>query len=316
MKAKATSGPVQVPPAGGHGGDALEVAAALGLDTDQVIDLSASMNPFAPDVSAMVAAEVTARPRTLGWYPDASRATAQLADAIGVDRSVLVLTNGGAEAIALVAAECPRGRVVEPEFSLYRRHLRDVTEDAPRWRSNPSNPLGRLAGGHESAAVWDEAFYPLATGHWTRNDANCWRLGSLTKLWSCPGLRLGYVIAPSSEQADRIRTAQPRWSVNGMALALVEPLLAATDLAGWQTAIAKRRSLFDAALTELGFRTTTTDVNWVLVERPGLRSALAVHGVVVRDCESFGLPGLHRVALPHDRELDRVLTAFGKVDPR
>ena len=79
-----------------------------------------------------------------------------------------MLTNGGAEAIALVAAELGAGEVVDPEFSLYRRHLPTVAAGAGRWRSNPSNPLGALAAADDVAAVWDEAFWPLATGTWTR----------------------------------------------------------------------------------------------------------------------------------------------------
>ena len=52
------------------------------------------------------------------------------------------------------------GRVEEPEFSLHPRG----SATGPRWRSNPHNPTGRLAGPEERAEVWDEAFYPLATG--------------------------------------------------------------------------------------------------------------------------------------------------------
>ena len=53
-----------------------------------------------------------------------------------------------------------------------------------------------------------------------------------------------------------------------------------------------------ASWPELGFTVRTTAANWVLVDRPGLRGALVPHRVVVRDCASFGLPGVHRVALP------------------
>ena len=88
------------------------------------------------------------------------------------DDDLVVLTNGGAEAVALVAQLERVGSVVDPEFSLYRRHLQEVRPDAPRWRSNPSNPLGLLADADATARVWDEAFYPLATGDWSRGDAS------------------------------------------------------------------------------------------------------------------------------------------------
>ncbi len=111
-----------------HGGDAAAVARALGLDPASMLDLSASLNPFAPDVSALAGAHLD----SLVAYPDDRPATRLLAMSLGVDPGRLVLTNGGAEAIALVAGHLGRGEVVEPEFSLYRRHLSVVEEGAGR----------------------------------------------------------------------------------------------------------------------------------------------------------------------------------------
>ncbi len=270
-----------------------------------MLDLSASLNPFAPDVAALAGRHLG----SLVPYPDDRPATRLMAGALGVDPGRLVLTNGGAEAIALVASHLERGEVVEPEFSLYRRHLPEVEPGAGRWRSNPSNPLGELAGPGEIAAVWDEAFYPLATGEWTGGDDGAWRLGSLTKLWACAGLRLGYVIAPDEEGAEAIRARRPRWSVNGLALALVAPMLEATDLPGWARDIADLRGLFAAELSALGLDVSESAANWVLVHGvPGLRENLAPRGIVVRDCTSFGLAGTVRIALPRPEHLDRVLT--------
>jgi histidinol-phosphate/aromatic aminotransferase/cobyric acid decarboxylase-like protein len=302
--------PYAAPASGQHGGDAAAIARARGIDPNAMVDLSASMNHFAPDVTALLSAQLACDPGLVGRYPDAAHASHQLAEAMGVDPDVVVLTNGGAEAIALVAAESPIGSVVDPEFSLYRRHLATVDSHAPRWRSNPSNPLGALAAATETAGVWDEAFYPIATGQWTRGDAEVWRVGSLTKLWNCPGLRLGYAIAPSLQAASRIRHRQPQWAVNGLALALVPDMLDQTDLPGWHGSIAHARREFATALSALGYAVQDTCVNWVLVDRPDLRAALIPHGVVVRDCTSFGLPGLHRVALPPASHFDRVLAAF------
>lgn len=299
---------VSVP--GPHGGDARALARSVGIEPSQMLDLSASLNPFAPDPAPIVARHLGA----LNDYPDAAAATRTLADAMGVPAEHLVLTNGGAEAIALVAGLVEAGQVVEPEFSLYRRHLAVVDEWAGRWRSNPSSPLGTLAAPHDQAAVWDEAFYPLATGTWTRGDQDSWRLGSLTKLWSCPGLRLGFVIAPDARSAETIRTRQPRWSVNGLALAVLPDFLSTTDLAGWATDISRLRHGFAAELASLGLSVTASCANWVLVHSaPDLRSQLAPRGIAIRDCASFGLAGTMRLALPHPRDVDRVVTEIASV---
>lgn len=302
-----------VPAPGAHGGDAARVAHALGLDPRSMVDLSASMNPFAPDVAEVIRELLRSDRGAIERYPDPARATTLLSQAIGVEATRVVLTNGGAEAIALVAAQLPIGDVVEPEFSLYRRHLITVEAGKPRWRSNPSNPLGTLAGLDENAAVWDEAFYPIATGNWTRGDEASWRLGSLTKLWNCPGLRLGYVIAPTPNDAALLRAAQPQWAVNGLALGVVPELLARTELVNWSAQITKLRSSFALALSNLGFVVRNTTVNWLLVDHPNLRTELAGHNIVVRDCTSFGVPGTFRVALPAPKDLDRVLAGFASI---
>ena len=306
-----------ITPPGPHGGDAASVARSAGFDRHDLIDLSMSMNPFAPDVEAVLADRLGA----IRDYPDPLLSEVALAAVIDVDPARLVLTNGGAEAIALVAALNPAGRVDEPEFSLYRRHLTMVGDAALRWQSNPSNPIGKLRNtpltvGPEPG-VWDEAFYPLATGQWTNPllDAQpVWRLGSLTKLWSCPGLRIGYAIAPDAESADRLRRTQPRWSVNALALAVIAPLLELTDLAGWSASIAALRARFVVALHSAGYTVIDTDVNWVLIQDAAqLRSAVVPHGVLVRDCSSFGLPDMARVALPRLDQFDRVIAAFQQV---
>ena len=100
-----------IPAPGGHGGDGVRVAAALGHD---VLDLSVSLNPLAPDVTTIVARHLDA----LRSYPDAADATRALADAIGVPPDRVLLTNGGAEAITLVTAELGGTVTAEPEFSL------------------------------------------------------------------------------------------------------------------------------------------------------------------------------------------------------
>ncbi len=284
-------------PAGSHGGDGRAVARALGQDPDSVLDLSMSLNPLAPDPTPVVARHLAAA-RT---YPDPDGATEALARAMGVDKGRLLLTNGGAEAITLVAAELG-GHVQEPEFGLHPR------EGGPLWRSNPHSPSGLLARPDETADVWDEAFFPLATGHWTRGDGDV-VVGSLTKLLACPGLRLGYVLA-DPDLVSRCRSRQPAWSVSGIAASALPDLLEAADLPGWCLGLAQLRCALTEVLTSHGLAVRPSDANWVLVEGGGLREALAPHGVVVRDCASFGLPGVTRIAVPSELGLERLVAAL------
>jgi histidinol-phosphate/aromatic aminotransferase/cobyric acid decarboxylase-like protein len=284
-----------IPAPGAHGGDGAAIARALGID---VLDLSQSLNPVAPDAGAVVARHLDALRR----YPDPAEATGALARCLEVDPARLVLTNGGAEAIALVGAEVG-GSVDEPDFSLYPR------TGGPRWRSNPHSPSGLLAGADEQAGVWDEAFYPLAAGRWTRGDEG-WVVGSLTKLLGCPGLRIGYAIAPDPGAADAIRARQPAWSVNGLATAALPELLASVRLADWSARVAELRARLVDTLVAAGFTPEPSDACWVLVEAPGLRERLALRGVAVRDCTSFGLPRHVRIAVPDEAGRARLVEAL------
>ena len=306
---------VNVPPAGAHGGDAAAVAAALGCDPAEILDLSASLNPDAPDVAALAAQRLD----SLGRYPDPAAATEAMAAALGTTADRVLLTNGGAEAIALVAQDLGRAAVALPgEFSLYARHLAEVVDPAddpgaPRIRSNPNNPTGRLAAAGDTAAVWDEAFYPLATGRWSRGDVAAGRaafeVGSLTKVFACPGLRAGFVHA-DEEAVRRLAERQPRWSLNGLAAALVPDLLARADLPAWAAGNARRRAALTAAIPGV----EPSDANFVLVRAEdgaaALRARLARSGVLVRDCTSFGLPNHVRVAVPDETGLARLVAAW------
>lgn len=299
---------VGAPPAGAHGGEGTRLARRLGVPVNEVLDLSMSLNPVAPDVAPLVARAAAA----VGAYPEPGAATTELAEALGADPDRVVLTNGGAEAIALVAAVQPVGRVDEPDFSLYARHLASLDPAGPRWRSNPHNPTGRLAGPGEEAAVWDEAFYPLATGRWTRGDPGVVVVGSLTKVFACPGLRLGYVLASDGEQARTVRRRQPAWAVNGLALAVLPELLARADLPGWAAAVRGLRAELVGLLAAHGLSAERSDANYVLVrEAPGLRDRLADRGIAVRDTGSFGMPGGVRIAVPDGAGLERLAAALG-----
>lgn len=289
-----------ISPAGSHGGDAAAVAESLGLDPALLLDLSQNLNPFAPDVERLVREHAAAVRR----YPSVDVAHRLLADVLEVDINRLRLTNGGSEAIALVASEIGGRIAIEPEFSLYPRG-----NVGPIWRSDPHSPVGSLAGTEVYADVWDEAFYPLATGRWSAGRPGV-IVGSLTKTFACPGLRLGYVVA---DDVGRIAQRQQEWPIGSLALAVLPELLRLADLRGWQERIAKQRATLAALLAAYGWPVRAADAPWVLVDADDLRTRLAPFGVLVRDCASFGMPGTFRIAVPDDDGLETVTQALERL---
>ncbi len=206
-----------------------------------------------------------------------------------------------------------------PEFSLYARHLTEVVDPAdgpgrapdpvesqqPDWAGSPIRPT--------TAAVWDEAFYPLATGVWSRGDVVSGRaavaIGSLTKVFACPGLRVGYVHADPAVIA-RLAGRQPRWALNGLAAALGPRTPRTADLSAWAAATARRRAALTAALPGWSRPTPTSPSYRVEEGAAAARARLAQQGVLVRDCTSFGLPDHVRVAVPDEAGLARLVAAW------
>lgn len=128
-------------------------------------------------------------------------------------------------------------------------------------------------------------------------------LHSMTKFYTLPGLRLGYLLASEAAiQAAEIH--QPPWSVNHLAAELVAPLLADKNFANatshWLT---EERPPMEQALTQLGLEVVPSHACFFLI-RPGIKQrragvtsdglfeSLLRHGVLVRHTHNFaGLNG-------------------------
>ncbi len=283
-----------------HGGGARFLEQSLGLNDGHILDLSASMNPVVSGFSAILERHMD----SLLGYPETHWAREALADAISVPSDQLLLTNGGAEAIALVSRVLPSGWVSDPEFSLYRRHIKHLDPNGPWWASNPNNPTGALLPSDQRPKVVDEAFYPLATGQWSRRDFEHGSLvvGSLTKLFSLPGLRMGYVIAPDSSACERLSEIQPRWSVNSLAAAVLPELLEAIDLVDVSKKISHLRSELTGILSKYGLQVFDSKANYLYVAKAAdIFERLLAGGILVRKTDSFGLPGGVRIAVPDSK---------------
>ncbi|PRY59390.1 L-threonine O-3-phosphate decarboxylase [Vreelandella songnenensis] len=121
--------------------------------------------------------------------------------------------------------------------------------------------------------VVDEAFIDLAVGLGERasltpllaEHPHLTLLRSMTKFYTLPGVRLGYVLA-SAANIDALSARQPPWSVNQMAAELVAPLLADTAFAERTRSWLEREHPFmSAALAEKGLEIVPSTTNFFLV---------------------------------------------------
>ncbi|OJA04843.1 threonine-phosphate decarboxylase CobD [Halomonas sp. QHL1] len=148
-------------------------------------------------------------------------------------------------------------------------------------------------------------------------------LHSMTKFYTLPGLRLGYLLADAAT-AQAAQTHQPPWSVNHLAAELVAPLLADDAFARrTQRWLASERPRMAQALTELGLEVVPTHACFFLI-RPSAKheinsdalfEQLLRQGILVRHTHNFtGLNGdWLRVALRDEAANRRLISVLKNV---
>jgi histidinol-phosphate aminotransferase len=336
-----------------HGSVAAAELAGFGLTLADVLDFSVNTNPLGPAPAVLRAVQQADWTR----YPGDDEAPLRdgLARQARVTSDHIALGNGSAELLWLIALAVlqPGDQVVVvgPTFGEYARAALSVgarvaevetLSDVPPARlvfvCNPNNPTGALVDRRqielllldlpERVVVLDEAYAAFVAERWRAEDLltahpNLIVLRSLTKDHALPGLRLGYLVA-APEVASAVEAVRPPWSVNAGALraglATLEPA-AQAHVERARALVATSRTLLTDGLTELGYTVRPSAANFVLVQvgdAAQFRRALLPHGIVVRDCTSFGLPAYVRIAcrLPEQcaRLVDVVASLTGPVD--
>jgi histidinol-phosphate aminotransferase len=331
-----------------HGSVAAAELAQFGLTLAQAIDFSVNTNPLGPAPGVLRAIQDTDWTR----YPgdDEAPLRAGLAHRAGTAVDDVALGNGSAELLWLIALAIleagDRVVVVGPTFGEYARAARTVgacvtevggLQEVPPARlvfvCNPNNPTSAF---HQSAdieqvlraqperlLVLDEAYASFTPERWPSEallDAypNLVILRSLTKDHALPGLRLGYLLA-SSDIARAVEAVRPPWSVNTGALraglATLDPQ-AQAHLERAQALVAVSRDFLTRRLSGLGYPVQPSAANFVLVHvgnATEFRRALLPHGMVVRDCTSFGMPEHVRIACRFPEQCAQLVEVVSKL---
>lgn len=188
---------------------------------------------------------------------------------------------------------------------------------------NPNNPTGQYLSRQEvdvilqscpdSLLVLDEAYVAFVEGAWSSVDlisrGNVIVLRSMTKDYALAGLRLGYAVA-SENIIDNLRRICPPWNVNVVAQeAGIIALGADRFLEQCLKRLRKLQKYLIDELRRIGLEPLPSQANYFLVkvgDGRAFRQALLRHGILVRDCASFGLPEFIRIAprtMPECRKL-------------
>lgn len=176
---------------------------------------------------------------------------------------------------------------------------------------NPNNPTGvltpkkvvlelaSLAAERGALLAVDEAFMDFVADSQSvvREAADHPALvvvGSLTKVFAIPGLRLGYLVG-RRELARPLEEALPPWRVNTLAQAAgIAALADGGHLAATRELVAREREFLAENFRRLGFQVFPGAANFLLVNGhpvgvsgEALQEFLGPRGVLVRLCHSF-----------------------------
>lgn len=300
----------------------------------QVLDFSASLNPFPPRISW------NCNPEDLGRYPDDSYCELKevIARSYNRDPAEVCVGNGSIELIRVFCSVVFRNKkdgkffAASPTFGEYALSARLAGASTTKHESeadvhfvcNPNNPTGLLysketmleflAGTRSEALLFcDEAFIDLSDPRQSLSairDSRLFVLQSLTKSFAVPGLRFGFGFADPA-LAEKIEIARPPWSVNAYAEAFARAAIPhRKDVEQSRQLIEQERQWLTEELSVLGFSPCPSMANYVLfrysMDVGPLCEKLAESDILVRDCSSFGLSDCIRVAV-RTRDENRTL---------
>lgn len=205
----------------------------------------------------------------------------------------------------------------------------DAVQPKAIFLCNPNNPTGTIMDPATVAAwakrfsqilfVVDEAYLAFVPG---LRSLYAWRLPnllivrSLTKEYALAGLRLGYALGPAALVAGLAQARVP-WSVNAVAQAAGEAALTdQTHLQCTLAALQAATSKLFAGLQRLGLSLLPSQTHYFLLyvgDGAAFRQRLLTHGLIVRDCASFGLPAYVRIATRKPEQNQVLLARLGKI---
>lgn len=239
------------------------------------------------------------------------------------------------------AAETADGEILHYEtkekndFCLQEDFLSVLTEDVDiLFLANPNNPTGNLMSREELRnvlshcrdkgvyVVLDECFIEFCGKERSmlqeiETFSNLILVRAFTKIFSIPGVRLGYFVCSNPLLLEKIGRQLPEWNVSRFAQAAgYECAMQTAFVEKTVTFIRKERRFLEDGLKQAGFRVFPGKANFLLIycEQP-LYDRLLEKGILIRDCENFrGLSkGFYRIAVKDRKENEDLLRAIGEI---
>ncbi len=160
------------------------------------------------------------------------------------------------------------------------------------------------------------AFVPQMRTAVSQRRENILVLRSMTKDYALAGLRLGYAVGDKTV-IEALAGLRPAWNVNALAQAAgLAALQDENHLAETLARLRREKGDLILGLKGMGFDPVTSQTHYFLLPVDNgaqFRLKLLHHGMLVRDCASFGLAAYVRIATRKAEENTRLLRAIREV---
>ena len=261
--------------------------------------------------------------------PDAATLRKMIARRHGLNEESIIVTNGPTQAIYLLAEAFAEKRILipSPAFAeyedaarLYRSEVRLIAGNTPisEWPldevdvcyiATPNNPDGHIISHAELMLIIDK--YPKVTfildqcyANYTtvnkikpsdsKSHPNLISFWSFSHAYGIPGLRIGYIVAPS-QYSEVIRRLVVPWSVNSIAIEaakyiLIHPAQFTLPIRKWQRSAQELMTKL-SAFNEIDVLPSTTTFFLIKLKKctaAALKEYLATeHNMLIRDASNF-----------------------------
>ena len=310
-----------------HGGDTKNFAKKYNCSIDSIIDLSSNINFVKPKFN------ININNIDISSYPNYNKLYKTISKHFKIKKKNIELFNGGSSAIFSLMRFFKQKRcyIYSPAYLEYKKactlYDKDITlinryeniDTRVKKNSivvfvNPSTPDGiyydiykltqllKYWNKQNCKVIIDESFIEFtkekSIKKYISKYNNLFILKSMTKFYSCAGVRLGVVLS-NDKNIEQLKKYEPLWKISAYDSVIIQKLLQDKKFKKQTLKVnnnAKKYLLKTIKRYDFLVVSKTSEVNFVLVKLQGITkdtfiNHLAKYNIMVRDCSNFDFLG-------------------------
>jgi len=331
-----------------HGGDVKGYASEINCDINEVIDLSSNINFITPDKN------IDFNTIDISSYPTYDKLYNNISQLYKIQNTQLELFNGASSAIfslfrffdtRLCYIYSPAyleykkaAQTFDYQIELVNRFIdldKDIEKNSLVVFVNPSTPDGSFYDIDALLSKWmeknctiliDESFIEFSMQksclEYINKYDKLFVLKSLTKFYSCAGVRIGSVVS-STKNIEAIKKYEPMWKISELDMAYVNEVLKDKKFPQISKAVnITNKEYLIKILKEFKYTNHIFDssANFVLlqlktIKAQELQELLKPYKIMIRDCSNFDFldDEFVRIAVKSTKNLEKLKKALDSI---